>query len=46
MIGVFASTKDLVAVTRRFDKDQNGKVTYTEFIDEMTPKSPTKYWFK
>jgi Ca2+-binding EF-hand superfamily protein len=40
---IFATKNDLVGLLKRYDKNQDGKVSYSEFINEMTPKSPTKY---
>jgi len=43
--GIYASSKDLLNLVQRFDKNQDGKVTYSEFVQEITPKSPSKvYW--
>jgi len=43
--GIYATSKDLLNLVQKFDKNQDGKVTYSEFVQEMTPKSPTKmYW--
>ena len=42
---VFADNKlypgedDLVRLLYRFDKTKNGRVTYQEFVDELTPKN-------
>jgi Ca2+-binding EF-hand superfamily protein len=40
--GVFPTNKDLLNLMKRYDKNQDGKVTYSEFINELTPKSPQK----
>jgi len=43
--GIYVSSKDAMALIERFDRNQDGKVTYSEFLNEMTPKSPAKiYW--
>jgi len=45
--GIYATSKEAIALVEKFDKNQDGKVTYSEFVQEMTPKSPTKmYWEK
>jgi len=42
--GIYATSKDLLNLVQRYDKNQDGKVTYSEFVQEMTPKSPTKIY--
>jgi len=43
--GIYVSNKDVLNLVERFDKNQDGKVTYSEFVSEITPKSPTKiFW--
>jgi len=43
--GLYATTKDVVSLVEKFDKNQDGKVTYSEFVEEMAPKSPVKvFW--
>jgi len=41
--GFFVSQTDLTGLINRYDKNQDGKVSYGEFLNEMTPKSPVKY---
>jgi Ca2+-binding EF-hand superfamily protein len=41
--GVYASSKELMNLIQRYDKNQDGKVSYYDFVQELTPKSPTKY---
>ena len=41
--GIFASVKDVESLLDRYDKDKDGRVSYSEFLDEVTPKSPKKY---
>lgn len=41
--GIFASRKDVQNLLERYDKDKDGRVSYSEFLDEVTPKSPRKY---
>lgn len=40
--GMFVAQQDLEQLVNRFDKDQDGKVSYKEFVQEMTPQSPYK----
>lgn len=39
----FATGKELASLMDRFDKNKDGKVTYGEFVDEITPHSPIRY---
>jgi Ca2+-binding EF-hand superfamily protein len=39
----FATDKELKMVMDRFDKNKDGKVSYGEFVDEITPHSPIRY---
>lgn len=41
--GLFATENELLNLIKRFDKNQDGKVSYSEFVNEITPKSPKKY---
>lgn len=41
--GIFATAKDVESLMDRYDKDKDGRVSFTEFLDEVTPKSPSKY---
>jgi len=41
--GFFPSQKEISSLVDRYDKNQDGKVSYSEFIQEITPKSPQKY---
>ena len=36
--GVYASEKDMEGLVDRYDKDKDRRVSYTEFIQELTPK--------
>ena len=40
---VYPSVKDLKSLMQRYDKNKDGRVSLTEFIQEVTPKSPKKY---
>ena len=39
----FATQNELNTIMDRFDKDKDGKVSYHEFVEEMTPHSPAKF---
>jgi len=41
--GFFPSQKEISSLVDRYDKNQDGKISYSEFIQEITPKSPQKY---
>jgi len=41
--GIYASQKELFNLMKRYDHNQDGKVSYYDFVQEMTPKSPQKY---
>eukprot|EP00825_Cyclidium_porcatum_P014726 TRINITY_DN17_c0_g1_i8.p1 TRINITY_DN17_c0_g1~~TRINITY_DN17_c0_g1_i8.p1 ORF type:complete len:284 (+),score=70.10 TRINITY_DN17_c0_g1_i8:154-1005(+) len=40
--GFFVNQIDLQNLVDRFDQDKDGKVSYGEFIQEMSPKTPSK----
>ncbi|CAG9325661.1 unnamed protein product [Blepharisma stoltei] len=40
---IFVNRKDLEALMQRYDKNKDGRVSYSEFVQEVTPKSPRKY---
>jgi len=39
----FVTEKELVTIVDWFDKSKTGIITYADFIDEITPQSPSKY---
>ena len=41
--GIFATSKDLLNLMQKYDKNKDGRVSYSEFIEEVTPKSPRRY---
>lgn len=41
--GIFATSKDLQSLMQKYDKNKDGRVSYSEFIDEVTPKSPRRF---
>ena len=40
--GFYATQKELDTLMNRYDRNEDGKVSYTEFIREITPKSPER----
>lgn len=40
--GFYVNKKDLNTIMEKFDKDKDGKISYSEFMDEFLPKSPSK----
>lgn len=38
-----ATDKELTSLMDRFDKNKDGMVSYSEFVDEITPHSPVRY---
>ena len=36
--GFFATERELVSIMKKFDRDGDSKISYGEFIEEMTPK--------
>ena len=40
--GIFATAIDLKGLVLRYDKNLDGKITYAEFVSEISPKSPQK----
>lgn len=41
--GIFATGKDLQSLLEKYDKNRDGRVTYSEFVEEVTPKSPRRF---
>lgn len=41
--GIYTNSNDLKSLVKRFDKDEDGRVSFGEFVHEMKPKSPLKY---
>lgn len=39
----FATENELSTLIDRFDKNKDGRVTYSEFVQEITPHSPSKF---
>lgn len=40
--GIFSTKQELIGLVKRYNKNLDGKITYSEFISELTPKSPMK----
>lgn len=40
--GYYTSNEELFKVMERFDKNKDGRISYSEFVEEVTPKSPAK----
>lgn len=40
--GMFLDNEDVSSLLKRYDKNLDGKVSYSEFCNEMLPKSPKK----
>jgi len=41
--GVFSTRKDIDGLINEFDKNKDGRITYSEFMTQITPQSPVKY---
>ena len=39
---MYVSERDISGLMEKFDKDRDGRISYSEFMDEMLPKSPVK----
>ena len=35
---IIPTTSDLINLMKRYDKNRDGKVTFSEFVSELTPK--------
>ena len=40
--GFSATSQELITLVDRYDKKKEGRISYTNFLDETTPKSPLK----
>ena len=36
--GFFATERELNSIMHKFDRDQDSKITFSEFVDEISPK--------
>ena len=41
--GFIATEKELESLVARYDKDRDGRISYSEFAREITPHSPYRY---
>lgn len=41
--GIDCTERDIEAIIQRFDLNDDQKISYSEFLQEITPKSPKKY---
>ena len=41
--GIKANGTELFALIKRYDRCDSGKISFTDFVKEIAPKSPTKY---
>lgn len=42
--GFYATDDEVSWLVDRYDKNRDGRISYTEFIDEIMPKSPSRIW--
>lgn len=42
--GIYVSDRDVNTLMEKFDKDKDGKISYSEFMEEIIPKSPSKLY--
>ena len=42
--GITTTGKDLLALMSRYDRNNDGKVTFSEFHNEVEPHSPVKIY--
>lgn len=40
--GFYTSANEVAGLLDRFDQNKDGRVSYTEFVDEVRPKSPVR----
>ena len=40
--GIYASSEELMQLLDRYDRNKDGRISYSEFMEEMLPKSPQK----
>ena len=39
---IYPSSEELTQLIDRYDRNKDGRITYSEFMEEMLPKSPAK----
>ena len=37
--GIYTTENDIVNIFKRFDKNMDGKIHYSEFVQEMSPRA-------
>jgi len=42
--GFYVNPKEVDQLMEKFDKDRDGRISYSEFADEFMPKSPAKLY--
>jgi len=40
--GYYVTDNEVSTLMEKFDKDRDGKISYSEFMEEILPKSPSK----
>lgn len=40
--GIYTTENDMVNIFKRFDKNMDGKIHYSEFVQEMSPRASNK----
>ncbi len=40
--GFFATERELNSIMKKFDKDLDQRLNFSEFVDELTPKTGSK----
>ena len=40
--GIYVSEKEISQLCDRYDRNKDGRITYSEFMEEMLPKAPVK----
>jgi Ca2+-binding EF-hand superfamily protein len=40
--GIYMNYKELDTLVDKFDKNKDGRISFTEFMEEMLPQSPAK----
>ena len=40
--GIYASERETHQLCDRYDRNKDGRITYSEFMEEMLPKTPIK----
>jgi len=41
--GIYITGEDLKNLMERYDKNKDGRVSFSEFLQEVSPKSPRRY---